>query len=78
MNKIKKGDEVICIPGFESNLNDRNPKYGGAGYDPDYKFIVHRITNTRNGDCAWAKNSSVGVYVKALKLVSDEPQYEIY
>jgi len=79
MSKFKIGDEVICIPGFESESNGKGPKYGGAGYSPEYKFIVHRITDTSNqGNVAWESGRHVGVYVKALKLISDEPNYEIY
>ncbi len=73
MSNIKVGDKVECIPGFITNETS-----GGSGYRVGREFIVGEIRPTSNGLVAWESGTPKGVYTRALRLISDEPNYEIY
>ncbi len=78
MSNIKPGDRVVCLPGFINDSYEGDPKYGGAGYINSYEFTVHRISEGGNGHVFWEKGARTGVFEYAVKLLSDEPNYEIY
>lgn len=69
------GDEVICIPGFTCN------SVGGFGYKEGKIFKIKSISGYDKGgmgDCLWPVGGGNGIYARAVKLNTEEPQYEIY
>ncbi len=77
MSNIKVGDKVVCISGFSTTVGSLNPKYGGSGYEEGRTFVVNKI-DSQSRPVVWEKNISYGVYLDAVRLVSSEPDYEIY
>lgn len=41
----KKGDQVICKPGYNTEEIDHHDNGGGSGYEEGRVFIIHSITN---------------------------------
>jgi hypothetical protein len=67
---FKKGDKVICKPGFHHDYSHQNdPDYGGDGYRERRIIIVDHLSG---GNVVWGSSSDGsidgGVYIKALKL----------
>lgn len=61
---MKKGDVVICIPGF-NNSGHGVPNYGGAGYIEGDVFTIAEISESDG--IVWPKNRC-GVFIFAVKL----------
>jgi len=77
MNKFKVGDKVVCLPGFTED--DEGDNRGGCGYKSGKVFEIREINSyDKLYPVAWPKDGNSGVYIQAIKLFNEQPNYEIY
>lgn len=77
MSKFKVGDIVETLPGFTPNDDGNNR--GGCGYISGKIFTIRSITDyDKQYPVAWPDDRSSGVYIQAIKLYNEQPNYEIY
>ncbi len=76
-HNFKVGDKVVC----KSTKNIRGTS-GGAFHREDKEFIVGKITVYDPLDVLWPLENGIignaGVFHNSVKLISSEPNYEIY
>jgi hypothetical protein len=83
MRNYKKGDVVICLPGFHSDHSrEFFEDYGGGKYQEGKVFTVNYVSFVRGdgkGQLLQALGDGYyGVYSHAVELYVEKDNYQIY
>ena len=64
----KRGEKLICIPGF--SINPYSDNYGGAGYEEGKIITVENVSKHKDHNVVWSNDDSgKGVFANALGRV---------